>query len=134
MIILPEYLDQVELEVDFSNGYPQLKVLDIKTRKVLFDIFLQAEELKNILLKKGELVALEGRSYGIYDGGYAYLLNNTPLLYISKTGHIGTLDRSLRGKYSYNREKGETMITILENAFGEELLQVVFTVKSYSKK
>ena len=86
IIIQPAYKKTVHLGVDFAAGYPVVKVL--QGTQTLFEIILKSEQLLYKQLLQGNILPLEGESYGKFEGGEVVIKNKEPLLYIAKDGTL----------------------------------------------
>lgn len=127
ILIQPNYQKELNLGLDFSKGYPVIKVL--KQGTPLFEVILKSEQIIKKQLHKGTLQALSGSQYGNFNGGEVVILGKEPLLYISENGSLRS-NKPLQWKYHFDKQKQLVIYEIFENAFGESLMTITFKAKA----
>ncbi len=125
--IQPAYKKTVHLGIDFAAGYPVVKVL--QGTQTLFEIILKSEQLLYKQLLQGNILPLEGESYGKFEGGEVVIKNKEPLLYIAKDGTLWS-NKPLQWSYQFNSQEQSVTYTLSENAFSEPFITLSFKVKS----
>lgn len=117
----------VNLKVDFSKGYPIVKLL--QWDKVLFEILLQAQSLVSKQIFKGTLFPLEGPQYGIFNGWEALFHGKIPQIFIAPQGSLWTEKKGIWWEYHFDKEKNAVHYSLFEHSFWEKFADITFKVK-----
>ena len=127
IIVQPAYKKSVSLGVDFSKGYPVVKV--VSDAKVLFEVVLKSEQLLSKEISDGTLFPLEWKDFGIFDGGEVVMKGKEPLLYIAPDGSLRS-SKPLQWSYHFDSEHKVVTYTLSENAFWKPFATITFKAKS----
>ena len=127
IIVQPAYKKSVSLGVDFSKGYPVVKV--VSDAKVLFEVVLKSEQLLSKEISDGTLFPLEWKDFGIFDGGEVVMKGKEPLLYIAPDGSLRS-SKPLQWSYHFDSEHKVVTYTLSENAFWKPFARITFKAKS----
>ena len=125
--IKQEYASQTNIRVDFSQGYPIIKLMQWWIAN--FEILLQPESLVKVENAVWTtLTKLQGNNYWMFNWWDVLMKNKTPMLYIATNGTLYTTE-SLQGDYSFNAEDNTVTYKIYEPFSTTELVSVTFKVK-----
>ncbi|MCK9466717.1 MAG: FG-GAP-like repeat-containing protein [Candidatus Absconditabacterales bacterium] len=116
----------VEIELDYSNKIPIIKVLDDQ-KQTIFSIKLNSKELVNLDTNL-ETRELYGDNFGSFHNGRAIIYNNEVLLYLSPTGQIYT-EELIYGNYGFDADNESVVYSFRASKFGPNLGTIKIKIK-----